>query len=71
MELYNQSNKSEPMDEYQTTPVTFTNTQKLLLYLKKNLVGEESSDLFSNQQMGLEVQKNLGLLMLSEVEGGS
>ena len=30
-----------------------------------------SWDLFSNQQMGLEVQKTLGLLMLSEVEGGS
>ena len=54
-----------------TIAVTFTNTQKLLLYLKKNLGGGESWDLFSNQQMGLEVQKNLGLLMLSEVEGGS
>ena len=50
--------------------VTFTNAQKLLLYLKNNLRGGgESWDLFSNQQMGLEVQKNLGLLMLRAVEG--
>ena len=33
--------------------------------------GGESRDLFSNQQMSLEVPKNLGLLMWSEVEGGS
>ena len=52
-------------------PVTFTNTQKFLLYLKKNLGGGVGLDLFSNQQRGLEVQKNLGLLMLSEIEGGS
>ena len=38
---------------------------------KKKSRGGESWDLFSNQQMGLEFQKNLGLLMLSEVEGGS
>ena len=41
------------------------------LFKKKSRGGGESWDLFSNQQMGLEVQKNLGLLMLSEVEGGS
>ena len=44
---------------------------KVAPLFKKNLGGGESRDLFSNQQMGLEVQKNLGLLMLSEVEGGS
>ena len=33
-------------------------------FIKKNLRGE-SWDLFSNQQMGLEVKKNLGLVMLS------
>ena len=36
----------------------------LPFYIKKNLGGEaESWDLFSNQQMGLEVQKNLVLVM--------
>ena len=53
--------------------VTFTSIKKWLLstiLFLKNLGGGESWDLFSNQQMGLEVQKNLGLLMLSEVEGG-
>ena len=54
-----------------SSTVTFTNTQKSLRYLKKNQGGAEGWDLFSNQQMGLEVQKNLGLLMWSEVEGGS
>ena len=49
--------------------VTFTNTQKSLLYLKN--LGGESLDLTTNQQMGLEVQKNLDLLMWSEFEGGS
>ena len=44
---------------------------KVAPLFKKNLSGGESWDLFSNQQMGLEVQKNLGLFMLSEVEGGS
>ena len=44
---------------------------KVAPLFKKNLGGGESWDLFSKQQMGLEVQKNLGLLMLSEVEGGS
>ena len=44
---------------------------KVAPLFKKNLGGGESWDLFSNQQMGLEFQKNLGLLMLSEVEGGS
>ena len=38
---------------------------------KKNLGGSESWDLFSNRQMGLKVQKNHGMLMRSEVEGGS
>ena len=28
-------------------------------------------DLLSNQQMGLEIQKNIGWIMLSEIEGGS
>ena len=51
--------------------VTFTNTQNLLLYLKKTLWGVEIWDLISNQQMGLKAQKNLGLLILSEVERGS
>ena len=41
----------------------------LPIYFFKNLEGGESSDLFTNQQMGLEVQKNLGLLMFIEVEG--
>ena len=40
----------------------------LPFYFKKNLEKGERLDLFSNQQMDLEVQKNLGLLMLSEVE---
>ena len=40
-------------------------------FIQIEICGGESWDLFSNQQMGLEVQKNLGLLMLSEVEGGS
>ena len=44
---------------------------KVAPLLKKKSRGGESWDLFSNQQIGLEVQKNLGLLMLSEVEGGS
>ena len=54
--------------------ITFTSIKKWLLstiLLEKKSRGGESWDLFSNQQMGLEVQKNLGLLMLSEVEGGS
>ena len=58
-------------DRNDAISVTFTNTQNLLLYLKKTLWGDEIWDLFSNQQMGLEVQRNLGLLMLIEVEGGS
>ena len=53
--------------------VTFTCIKKWLLstilFLKKSR--GEGWDLFSNQQMGLEFQKNLGLLILSEVEGGS
>ena len=37
----------------------------LPFYLKKNLGEGESWYLFSNQQMGLKVQKNLGLIMLT------
>ena len=54
--------------------VIFTSIKKGLLstiLFLKNLGGGESWDLFSNQKMGLEVQKNLDLLMLSEVQGGS
>ena len=36
---------------------------------KKSRGEGESWDLFSNQYMGLVVQKNLGFLVLSEVEG--
>ena len=32
-------------------------------FISQKLVRGESFDLFSNQQMGLQVQKNLGLLM--------
>ena len=62
-------------EDQMTQSVTFTSIKKgsyLPFYIKKNLGGEaESWDLFSNQQMGLEVQKNLVLVMWSEVEGGS
>ena len=54
--------------------VTFTSIKKWLLstiLFKENLGGVGGEDLFSNQQMGLEVQKNICLLMLSEVEGCS
>ena len=38
-------------------------------FILKRCRGGEGWDLFSNQQMGQGVQKNLDLLMLSEVEG--
>ena len=51
--------------------VTFTSIKKGLLsavlFLRKSR--GDGWDLFSNQQMGHEVQKNFGLHMLSEVEG--
>ena len=56
------------------TTVTLTSIKKWLLstiLFLKTLGGSECWDLFSNQQMGVEVQKNLGMLMWSEVEGGN
>ena len=40
-------------------------------YILKRSKGGESWELLSNKQMGLEVQKNLALLMYGEVERGS
>ena len=51
------------------SPVSKSGSYLTILF-KKNL-GGESWDLSSNQQMGLEVRKNLGLLMLGEFKGGS
>ena len=51
-------------ERYRPPTVTFTNTQKFLLYSKKNLGGARVGTYsVISSVMGLEAQKNLGLLM--------
>ena len=51
---------------------TFISIEKWLLstILFKRIYGGESWDLFSNQQMDLEIKKNLGLIIFTGVDGG-